>query len=496
MASLSEAFVQDRAASLYIDGQFVGGQGAELVIENPSDGSTIAVVAGASLEQTRAAIAAAQRARSAGSWSGLPATERAAALMRMVRWFDDNKARIEDLLVAEAGVVRASLVRAGQLDAPLRHAADLIDLFLKLPEIEDNPLPLSERFTGAATVQSFRRYEPVGVVAAISAYNFPFVIGIWKTVSALIAGNCVILRPRPLTPLSSLIFGEAAHAAGLAAGVLNVIAEAGADGAMLLGTDPAVDMVSFTGSTEVGRKVMVQAAGTIKRLQLELGGKSAQIFLPDAVDLAGSAGNRACVPHSGQVCIAGTRIFVPQEAKAGLIEDIAASLATITIGPADDPATTMGPLINDAAVSRCERFVEAAVAAGARIACGGKRPAHLSHGYYFQPTILDLDGPDNPAARDEIFGPIACVMGYRDIDHAVAMANDTPYGLSGHVFGKDVRAAVDVACRLRTGTVNVNGSALSAYASGGGQRLSGVGRERGIEGLRIFQELKCINVVS
>ena len=278
--------------------------------------------------------------------------------------------------------------------------------------------------------------------------------------------------------------------------VLKIQAETGSEGAFLLTTDAAVDMVSFTGSTHVGRQVIRQTSETMKRVQLELGGKSAQIYLPDAVDLAGTAGTRACVPHSGQVCVAGTRIFVPAADKARVLAQIAGALSQVKIGSANDPDSIMGPLIDAAAVERCERFVEAAIEAGGRLACGGRRPPHLAQGHYFEPTILDLDDLDNPAARDEIFGPIACVIGYRDLDHAVQMANDTPYGLSGLVFGKDVRAAVEVACRLRTGTVNVNGAALSAFASGGGRGLSGVGRERGIEGLRIFQEIKCVNVVG
>ncbi|MCR5871024.1 MULTISPECIES: aldehyde dehydrogenase family protein [unclassified Sphingomonas] len=483
-------------ASLYIDGAFVGGLGAPVDVENPSDGTIFATVQGASAAQVESAIHAAWQARQSGLWSGRPAADRAADLSRMIAWFADNKDVIEDLLVAEAGVVRASLVRAGQLDAAIQHATDLIELFLTLPEIEDNPLPLRDRFKEVSAIQSLRRYESVGVVAAISAYNFPFVISMWKTISALIAGNSVVLRPSPLAPLSSLVFGEAAHTANLPAGVFNVIVESGAEGAVLLGTDPRVDMVSFTGSTKVGQQVMVQAAATMKRLQLELGGKSAQIFLPDATALASTAGNRACVPHSGQVCVAGTRIFVPQDEKEAIMAAIAQSLAGVVIGPADHPATTMGPLINGTAVRRCEAFVADALASGARLICGGRRPPKLDHGHYFEPTILDLPDCANIAAREEIFGPIACVIGYRDIDHAIEMANDTPYGLSGHVFGKDLSRAIEVACRLRTGSVNVNGSALSAFASGGGQRLSGVGRERGIEGLRIYQELKCITVVS
>lgn len=486
----------EQAHRHYVGGGFVAGKGTRFTVTNPSDGSDFAAVTGVSGDQIGYAIAAARTAFDDGPWPAMPAMDRAACLRAMIAWLNGNRQRIEDILVAEAGVVRTSAVRAGQLDLPLKHATDLIDLFLKLPEVEDNPLPLGERFTGSTTVQSFRRYEPIGVLVAISAYNFPFVISIWKVISALIAGNCVILRPSPLTPLSSLILGEAAEAAALPPGVFNVLAEASSDGAILLGTDPAIDMISFTGSTLVGQQVARQAVGTMKRVQLELGGKSAQIYLPDAAGLAGTAGNRACVPHSGQVCVAGTRIFVPQEAKPEILVTIADMLSGVVIGPADDPKTVMGPLINDDAVQRCEDFVKIAVDAGARVVCGGTRPPRPTRGHYFAPTILDLDDMTNPAARAEIFGPIACVIGYRDIDHAVAMANDTAYGLSGHVFGKDVQAAVDVACRLRTGTVNVNGSALSAFASGGGRRLSGVGRERGIEGLRIFQEVKCVNVVS
>jgi aldehyde dehydrogenase (NAD+) len=382
-----------------------------------------------------------------------------------------------------------------QVDAPLKQGHDILDLYARLPVFEENPLPMTERINFRGNlVQSLRRFTPVGVVAAISAYNYPFYTNLWKVIPALIAGNCVILRPSPLTPLAALIFGDAAAAAGLPPGVLNVIAEAAPDGAVMLSSHKDVDLVAFTGSSQVGRQVMIQAADTMKRLQLELGGKSAQIYLPDALAEARGAAAQVCLAHAGQGCALGTRIFVPQSEKAGLLEAMAASLAKVVIGDPADRATTMGPVISAAQRERCGRYVQLALDAGARLVCGGKPPESPKKGFYFEPTILDVPDNRNPAAQDEIFGPVVCVIGYRDVDHAVEMANDSAYGLSGYVYGRNVKQALSVAERIRTGTINVNGGNFSAYASSGGQRLSGIGRERGVEGLRIYQQLQCVNI--
>ena len=478
----------------FFDGRFHRGEGRRLCVVNPSDESVVAQISGASTGQVEAAIASARSAFDGGRWSGASRSERVRSLRAMLQWLGDHKERLTDLLVAEAGLVRRSPIKMAQVDIALKQADHILDLALTLPEIEDNPLPPAERFADAGSVHSFRRYEPVGVVSAISAYNFPFFISAWKVFPALVMGNALVLRPSPLTPLAVMMLAEAAAAADLPSGVLNVVIEDGAEGAVAMTTDPRVDMVTFTGSSAVGRQVMVQAAETMKRLQLELGGKSAQIYLPDSVELATAAGDRVCLAHSGQGCVLGTRIFVPEDRKAAVLDTMASSLSRIVVGPADDPATTMGPLISRAQVERCEEFVEAAVRAGGRIVFGGRRPPHLTQGFYFEPTVLDVADNDNPAAREEIFGPVVCVIGYRDVDHAVQMANDSPYGLSGHVFGKNMRQAYEVAARLRTGTVNINGGAMSAFASSGGRGLSGVGRERGVEGLRIYQEIKCMSV--
>jgi acyl-CoA reductase-like NAD-dependent aldehyde dehydrogenase len=311
-----------------------------------------------------------------------------------------------------------------------------------------------------------------------------------KVVPALLAGNSVVLRPSPLTPISSLAFGAAAEEAGIPAGVLSVVVEDGAAGAELLTTHPAVDMVSFTGSTDVGRRILAQAAPTVKRVTLELGGKSAQIYLDDAVDRAALGAMMVVAMTSGQACVAATRMLVPKERKAEVLDAVGAMYGSIKVGRPDEPGVLVGPLINAAAVARCEKYVALAQEQGAKVVFGGGRPEGFDAGHWFEPTVLDLPDNANPAARDEIFGPVLGVIGYEDLDDAVAIANDSPYGLSAQVYGGDVAAATAVARRLRAGAVNVNTSLFSAYAPGGGYKQSGLGRERGVEGIRDFQEVK------
>jgi len=479
----------------FIDGEFAEGNGSALAVEDPSSGEVFSRFAGSDLVQFEAAIHSARRAFDSGAWSGLQAGERAAVLTTFVRALAGKSAAITDLVVREAGCPRHSGVMKAQVLAPIKHASDVIKLYLSLPEIEENPLPLEERVNPMGqVVQSLRRYTPIGVVAGIAAYNFPFYTALWKIMPALLTGNTIVLRPSPLTPLSALFFAEAAAEAGLPPGVLNVVLESGLEGGKLLSTHTAVDMVAFTGSSEVGEKIMVQVAPTMKRLQLELGGKSAQIFLPDSLDQVIPGVLGVCMAHAGQGCALGTRVFVPEESKAELLQQLAGAVGSIRVGSAESADTQTGPLISRCQVERCEHFVYAAVALGGVVVAGGKRPEGLGDGFYFEPTVLDLPDNSNPAAQDEIFGPVVSVIGYRDLDHAVEMANDSRFGLSGYVHGKDRKAALDVALRIRSGTVNVNAGLMSAYASSGGQRLSGIGRERGIEGLRIYQQLSGLNI--
>lgn len=478
----------------YIDGAFVLGEGQGFVVENPSDESVVAEVVGGSAGQFNRAIEAARTAFDDGRWSGLSMKQRGEIMRRYAEALRKRADKLREFAILEAGCPVSSTVMGAQVHAPLRMTDDIIDMFLTLPEHEENPLPLHERVNPYFTVQSLKLYRPLGVVSAISAYNVPFYTAFWKVVPALMAGNSVILRPNPLTPLSSLIFAEAAEEAGIPAGVLNVLYEVGLEGGQLMSTHKAVDMVSFTGSCTVGAKVAEQAAPTLKRLVLELGGKSAQIYLPDAAERAISAAHSVCTSHAGQGCVLGTRVFVPEDKKAMVLEGMAAAVADVKIGPASDPATVLGPVISAGQRARCEHFTAAAVAAGGRVVAGGKRPAHLDKGFYFEPTVLDLPDNKNPAAQEEIFGPVIGVIGYRDLDHAVEMANDSPFGLSGWVHGQDKVKAMEVGLRIRSGAVNVNGAVMSSYASGGGIKMSGLGRERGKEGLREFQMVTTFNL--
>lgn len=480
---------------MLVGGQLVAGEGAPVTAINPSSGEVSATFPGASPAQFKQAIASARAAFDKGLWSGRSMADRIHVLDRFLDAVRLNIAELESLVVTETGVPIKSFVMDAQVAGPLRQMDAMLSLCAKLPEFEENPLTLDERINPlGGFVQSLRYYVPVGVVAAISAYNFPLHISLWKMLPALATGNSVILRPSPLTPLSALWLAKRAADAGFPEGVLSILAESGSEGAVLMTTDPAVDMVSFTGSTEVGKHVAAQAAPSMKRLQLELGGKSAQIFLPDNIEAAYRSAITVCMSHAGQGCVLGTRVFVPEADKPKVLEAMKASLAYAKIGDSTDPATTMGPVISAAQVERCERYVRLAVEAGATIVAGGKRAGRP--GFFFEPTILDLPDNKNPAAQDEIFGPVIGVIGYRDIEHAIEMANDSPLGLSGYVHGKDARQALSVAKRLRTGTVNINAFMGSANASSGGHKLSGIGRERGVEGIRAFQEIQCLNLGS
>ena len=478
----------------YIDGAFVKGEGAGFDVQNPSDETVVDTVASVSREQVDAAIAAARSSFDSGAWSGLSMKERGAAMRRYSAALKKRADRLTELAIAEAGCPVSSQVMGAQVHAPLRMTDEIIDMFECLPEIEDNGLPLHERVNPYFTVQSLKRWTPLGVVSAISAYNVPFYTAFWKVVPALMAGDSVVLRPNPLTPISSLIFAEAADEAGLPKGVMNVVIEEGLDGGQLMTTDERVDMVSFTGSCTVGVKVAQQAAPTLKRLVLELGGKSAQIYLPDSVERAAMAAPQVCLSHAGQGCVLGTRVFVPEDSKAQVLEGMKAALANARIGVASDPETQLGPVISAAQRDRCEHFTKAAVDAGGSVVCGGKRPEGFDKGYFFEPTVLDLPDNANPAAQEEIFGPVIGVIGYRDLDHAVEMANDSKFGLSAWIHGQDKMKALDVGKRIRSGAVNINGAVMSSRASGGGIKMSGIGRERGVEGLREFQMQTTFNI--
>ncbi|KUI44158.1 aldehyde dehydrogenase [Mycobacterium sp. IS-1590] len=475
----------------FVAGRWVTGQ--EVIgVENPADESHVHDLTVTPLAEVERAIAEARRSFDAGVWADRPVGERARTLHEFIDYVEANAATVVPTLVAEAGQP-TRFADMTQMRAGVGIARQTIELYSSMRHEEPSPVPVDDLVRGRVAL-SIRRHEPVGVVTAITPYNAALIMGFQKLIPALMAGNSVILRPSPLTPISSLIFAKAAEAAGLPDGVLSVVAETGTAAAELLTSHPAVDMVSFTGSTLAGRRILAQAAPTVKRVSLELGGKSAQIYLADAVDRAAVGAAMVVMSTAGQACVAATRMLVPEHQRAEVLEAVGAAYRNIKVGPPSSADATMGPVISAAQRDRCERLVRAAEENGGKVVCGGGRPAGLDRGYYFEPTVLDLPDNANPAAQEEIFGPVIAVLGYRDIDHAVEIANDTIYGLSGQVYGADVSAAVGVARRLRTGAVNVNTAVFSAYAPSGGYKQSGLGRERGPDGIREFQEVKHISI--
>jgi aldehyde dehydrogenase (NAD+) len=475
----------------YIAGRWITGDDV-VSVENPADESHVADITSTPLAEVRRAIAEARRSFDEGVWSETPASERARVLNAFIDHVEAARDELVPTLVAEAGQP-TFFADMTQVTYGVAIARQTIDLYLSMSHEEASPVPVDDLVRGRIAL-SIRRHEPVGVVTAITPYNAALMMGFQKLIPALMAGNSVILRPSPLTPISSLIFGAAADAAGLPPGVLSVIVESGIAGAELLTSDPAVDMVSFTGSTAAGRKILEQAAPTVKRVSLELGGKSAQIYLPDAVERAPTGAAMVIAMTAGQACVAATRMLVPQDQKEQVLEAVSTAYTSIKVGPPTDPSAIMGPVISAAQREKCERYVQVAEEHGGKVFSGGGRPAGLDRGYFFEPTVLDLPNNANPAAQDEIFGPIIGVLGYRDLDDAVAIANDSIYGLSGQVYGADTAAAVNVGRRLRTGAVNVNTSVFSAYAPSGGYKQSGLGRERGPDGIREFQEVKHMSI--
>jgi aldehyde dehydrogenase (NAD+) len=354
---------------------------------------------------------------------------------------------------------------------------------------------LTHRSDGSTSLGSWAvRREPYGVVAAITPYNFPLLENIMKVGPALAAGNTVVLKPSPFTPYSALMLAEAAQRAELPPGVLNVVTGGAQVGARLT-DDPRVDLISFTGSDAVGARIAAAAAPRLTKVLLELGGKSALIVCADAdLDLAARLGVQNITTHAGQGCVLATRHLVHASVRQDYLDRVRDLVAHLVVGDPRDPRTAMGPLIRPAAVDRVAGYVDAALAAGATAVAGGHRPDDGSPGFFYPPTVLSDVDNSWPVAREEIFGPVGVVIGFDDEDEAIAIANDSPYGLGGHIVSRQAGRAFELACRLRTGTVDINGGPgyTNPDVPFGGNRRSGLGRENGSEGLDEYTQLKTI----
>lgn len=481
----SPALVQ--SYQLYIDGNWVDPQDGRYDDISPSTEAVIATAPDASVAQVADAIAAARRAFDSGPWRAMSAEERAGCLNQLGEALSKHADDFFALSQVEWGCIANE--RLMQIDGAgfmSLHAAQLAT------QLTD------EEVTGMGAGTTLLRHEPLGVVSVLTPWNFPHCLNVMKLDHALAAGNTVVLKPSPLTPLAGLALARIIDEhTDIPAGVVNVVTPSGVEAAKLLTTDPRIDMVSFTGSSVVGRQVMSAAGDTMKRILLELGGKSASIILDDAQvtdEMLQQMLFDCCSLHAGQACILHSRLLLPDSLHDDVVDRLAALAREVKVGDPTDPDVQMGPLISAAQRDRVAAHVAGALADGAKLVTGGSRPASLDVGFYFEPTILTGVEPNSTIAQEEVFGPVLTVLRYRDDDDAVAIANNSQYGLSGAVWGGDVDRAVGVARRIRTGQIAVNGCGPGG-APFGGFKLSGLGREGGgIGGLHQYMEPMAIGV--
>ncbi|HSA49139.1 MAG TPA: aldehyde dehydrogenase [Yinghuangia sp.] len=459
--------------------------GAVVDVVSPSTEEPVGQVPLAGERDIDRAVAAARQAFDEGPWPRMPPADRAEVLARAAELLDKRADEIARVTADEMGcaISQARKAQTGLVASVFEYYAELTRTFA---------FEWTARTGDRAGLVS---EEPVGVVGAIVAWNAPVTLAAWKVAPALAAGCTVVVKPAPEAPLSNYILAEALSDAGVPAGVVNVV-PGGREAGEHLVRHPGVDKIAFTGSTAVGKRIMSLCGDQVKRVSLELGGKSAAVILDDAdLDTVVPAVVRAGMHLSGQVCGAHSRVLVPRARYEEALAIAGATAAAVPVGDPHDPATVVGPLVAERQRERVEGYIASAVAQGARVVAGGGRPPHLPKGWYVAPTILGDVHNGMKVAREEIFGPVLCFIPYDDLDDAVRIANDSPFGLSGGVWSADPARALAVARRVRTGSVVVNGSSPPfPHVPFGGFKQSGLGRELGPDGLRNFLEPRVIGV--
>jgi aldehyde dehydrogenase (NAD+)/betaine-aldehyde dehydrogenase len=466
---------------LVIGGERVRGEGPGIDVVNPATGAVLGTVAQAPVAQAEAAVAAARRAADAGPWPTMAPAERSSALHRFCDAFEARTDELIATIVGEVGtpVQLAEPLQVGSALAHLRHYADLAARDLSRDLGPDASPPSHSEVV----------YRPAGVAVGITAYNYPLMLAASKIGAAMAAGCTTVLLPSPRTPLTALMLGEIGLEAGLPPGVLNVVVGGPEIGALLT-RNPDVDRVSFTGSVEVGQAIMSQCVDHVTGVILELGGKSPAIVLPDTEiteELAAQIHLRY-MRNAGQGCASPTRILVHESVYDRFVEVSRAVYAKVPIGDPWDPATVVGPLIRPEHRERVEGFVARAVEGGGSVLAGGGRPDRLGDGYFMNATLVGDVDPEAEICQEELFGPVAVLLRYRDLDDAVAIANGTRFGLAAYVYGglEDAKA---LAARLRAGSVYINGGGgIRPDAPFGGWKASSIGREWGTDGVREFLE--------
>jgi len=474
---------------LLIDGQWVDAKsGKTFEVFNPADGQVIAHVADAGREDVDLAVKAARRAFTEGPWSKMPASQRAKLMWKLADAIDaagDELALIETLDNGKPMKAARMVDVAGSAERFRYYAGWATKI---------NGETLTMAGQNGNMYHTYTLREPVGVCGLIVPWNFPLMMAASKIAPALAAGCTVILKPAEQTPLSALRLGELIQEVGFPDGVINILTGFGETGAALV-DHPGVDKVSFTGSTEVGKLIVKASTGNLKRVTLELGGKSPVIVFPDAdLSTAIDGASRSIFTNTGQVCAAGSRLFAHQKIFDQLIDGVAANAKKLKVGPGVNADTDMGPVVSLEQLERVTGFMKAGADAGANVVTGGGRLGN--EGYFVQPTILTNTTADMSVRREEIFGPVLCAMSFsdEDLDRIAADANDTEYGLSAQIFTRDLSTAHKMARKIKAGSIRINGGMLDANVPFGGYKQSGWGRENGREGVEIFTEIKAVTV--
>jgi aldehyde dehydrogenase (NAD+) len=469
---------------------FIGGEwaqpatGATLDVVSPHSEEIVGRVAEGREADMDRAVAAARAAFDGGPWPRMRAAERADVMARLLAVLQERAGELAVTITTEMG----SPISFSHM-AQVMAANMVLDYFVRLARA----YPFEEVRPGMLGPTLVRR-EPVGVAACIIPWNVPLFTAMLKLGPALAAGATVVMKPAPETPLDAIILADALRDAGVPKGVVNIV-PAGREVGEHLVRHPGIDKVAFTGSTVAGRRIAAICGEQLKRVTLELGGKSAAIILDDA-DVAAAVGGLlpAAIMNNGQACVAQTRILAPRRRYREVCEALVEAMRNVPVGDPMDPSTLCGPLVAARQRERVEGYIRIGQEEGARVACGGGRPAGMTKGWYVEPTVfVDVDNRMR-IAQEEIFGPVVAVIPYTDVDDAVRIANDSDYGLSGTVWSSDVDAGLQVARRIRTGTYTVNGFAMEFSAPFGGFKASGVGRELGPEGLAAYLEARQINL--
>ena len=461
---------------LYIDGEWTPASSGEWIdVENPADMNIFARVPRGAAEDIDRAARAAKAAFPA--WAVKPLSERIALMERFLAIFRSQEEEIIDLEIKELGAPWA-FAKSSHCEYQYTRVRSYIDLAPEVPMVEKMPLSTVYR-------------EPVGVVGCITPWNYPLGQVVQKVIPALLMGNTVVLKPSQHTPLSCYLMADAFDRAGFPKGVFNMVTGRGAEVGDAMATHPMIDMISFTGSTSGGIQVARQALGTVKRITLELGGKSPDIFLSmDDYDTAIRCCFNSIFLNSGQTCTALSRLIIPKSEEAKIEARLAAIVKEYTVGDPADHSVKVGPLASLSQYRKVRSYIKKGLSEGARLLAGGV-PGDPVRGYYVEPTIFTGCTMDMTIARDEIFGPVLCVFTYETEDEAVALANDTRYGLNAAVYGPKERA-VAVAKKIRAGNVYINDSPRDTAAPFGGYKESGLGREGGVYGMLEFTQQKAL----